>query len=58
MIPVIGLIMSAIAKLAIGVDNVETSVQVTGIAMGIAMICLSQIFSYGTELESEVEGLV
>ncbi len=58
MIPVIGLIMSAIAKLAIGVDNVETSVQVTGVAMGIAMICLSQAFAYGKELESEVEGLV
>lgn len=57
-IPVIGLIMSAVAKLIYGVDNIETSVQVTGIAMGIAMICLSQFFAYGQSLEQDVEGLV
>lgn len=58
MIPAIGFLMSTIARFAIGVDNCETSVQIVGIAMGLAMICFSQIFSYGIKLEEEVEGLV
>lgn len=58
MIPVIGFIMSLIARLLIGVDSCETSVQIVGVAMGIAMICFSEIFAYGIKLEEEVEGLV
>ncbi|MEE0886221.1 MAG: hypothetical protein UIB61_04885 [Treponema sp.] len=58
MIPVIGFIMSLIARIFIGVDSCETSVQIVGVAMGIAMICFSEIFAYGIKLEEEVEGLV
>lgn len=58
MIPVIELILSSLAKLIIGVDNVETSVQITGIAMGLAMLCFSQIFAYGQKLEEDTEGLI
>ncbi len=58
MIPVIGFVMSLIARLLIGVDSCETSVQIVGVAMGIAMICFSEIFAYGIKLEEEVEGLV
>ncbi len=58
MIPVIGFIMSIIARIALGVDLCETSVQIVGIAMGIAMICFSRIFAYGIKLEEEVEGLI
>lgn len=58
MIPAIGLLMSIIARLTLGVDSCETSVQIVGIVMGLAMICFSQIFSYGIRLEEEVEGLV
>lgn len=58
MIPVIGFIMSLIARLLLGVDSCETSVQIVGVAMGIAMICFSEIFAYGIKLEEEVEGLV
>lgn len=58
MIPLIGFLMSLIARLILGVDFCETSVQIVGIVMGLAMICFSQIFSYGVKLEEEVEGLV
>lgn len=58
LVPVTGLLMSAVAKIVIGVDSCETSVQVVGIAMGLAMICFSRIFEYGISLEKEVEGLV
>lgn len=58
MIPVIGLIMSVIARIVLGVDLCETSVQIVGIAMGLAMICFSRLFAYGIKLEDEVKGLI
>lgn len=58
MIPVFGFLMSLVARLALGEDLCETSVQIVGIAMGLAMICFSRIFEYGVALEQEVEGLV
>lgn len=51
-------IISLLAKLVIGADLVETSVQIYGIVMGIAVLFLSQIFTYGENLEKEVEGLI
>lgn len=57
-IPVIGLLLSVIARFLLGDDLCETSVNVVGIAMGIAMLCFSRIFAYGIKLEEEVEGLV
>ena len=58
MIPMTGLVLSLVARLTIGADFCETSVQIVGIAMGIAMICFSRIFAYGIKLEEEVEGLI
>ena len=57
-IPVMEFIISLLAKLVIGADLVETSVQIYGIVMGIAVLFLSQIFTYGENLEKEVEGLI
>lgn len=57
-LPIVQTIFSIIAKLIIGVDNVETSVQFTGFIFGLVSLCLSQYFSYGAELEADVEGLV
>lgn len=57
-LPIIQTILSIIAKLVIGVDNVETGVQFTGFVLGLVAICFSQYFSYGAELEADVEGLV
>lgn len=58
MIPVTGFLLSLAAKLFLGNDMCETSVQIVVIATGLAMICVSNIFEYGISLEKEVEGLV
>lgn len=57
-IPVIQFIVITIAKIVIGVDAVETSVEFTTLIIGLVVLCLSQFFSYGLELENDVEGLV
>ena len=57
-IPVIGLIMSTIIRLAIGVDVAETSVNLNGFIMGIIVLCLTQFFVYGASLENDVDGLL
>lgn len=57
-IPIVGLIMSIVCRLVLGVDAVETSVNVYGFSMGIIVLCLTQFFIYGTKLEKDVEGLL
>lgn len=57
-VPVIGLTMSTIARLVLGVDHVETSVNMSGIFMGIIVLCLTQFFVHGSELEEDVDGLL
>lgn len=57
-IPVIGLIMSTIIRLAVGVDATEISVNLDGFVMGIIVLCLTQFFAYGAELEKDVDGLL
>ena len=57
-IPVIGLIMSTIIRLVVGVDATEISVKMYGFVMGIIVLCLTQFFAYGAELEKDVDGLV
>lgn len=60
-IPVIGLIMTIITRLVLGVDvidAVDTSVNYSGFVMGIIMLSLSQIFAYGVQLEKDVDGMV
>ena len=57
-IPVIGLIMSTILRLVVGVDVIETSVNLSGFVMGIIVLCLTQFFAYGAELEKDVDGLL
>lgn len=57
-IPVVGLIMSTIIRLAVGVDTTEISVNLDGFVMGIIVLCLTQFFAYGAELEKDVDGLL
>ncbi len=57
-IPVIGLIMTIVCRLVLGVDAVETSVNVYGFFMGIIVLCLTQFFIFGMELEKDVDGLL
>lgn len=57
-VPIVGLMMSIIFRLVFGVDAVETSVNLYGFSMGIIVLCLTQYFIYGAELEKDVDGLL
>lgn len=57
-VPVVGLVMSTLARLILGVDAVETSVNLYGFSMGLIVLCLTQFFIHGVELEKDVDGLL
>ena len=57
-VPVVGLIMSIVVRLVIGAEAAEISVGQGGIFMGIIVLCLTQYFVYGAELEKDVDGLL
>lgn len=57
-IPVVSLVASLIARLALGADAAELSVNMAGVFMGFVMLCLTDVFSRGMELEKDVDGLV
>lgn len=57
-IPIIEFIFDIIIKLIVGVDLIESSISTTGIVLGIAVLCLSQFFVYGMELQRDSDGLV
>lgn len=57
-IPIVCLVMSIVIRLAAGVDAVETSVSLSGFTMGLLVLCLTQFFAYGAELERDVDGLL
>ena len=57
-IPVIGLFVSIIARLVTGSEVAEISIDMSGILMGIIVLCLSQIFAHGVALENDVDGLL
>lgn len=56
--PVVSLITSIIFRIVIGVEVAEIVVNAEGIVMGIIVLCLTQFFARGAELEEEVEGLL
>ena len=57
-VPVIGLFMSFIVRLIIGGDAGENSIDMNGVFMGIVVLCLTQFFVHGAELEKDVDGLL
>lgn len=57
-IPVVGLAASVAARLVLGVDAVESSVDMSSVVVGLVVLCLSHIFARGMELEADVDGLV
>ena len=57
-VPIIGLIMSVFVRLVTGVETAEVSIDTTGIFMGIIVLCLTQFFIHGAELEKDVDGLL
>lgn len=57
-IPVLSLLLSFVARLLVGSEIVDTSVDIGGIITGVVILCLSQVFAYGVELQQEVDGLL
>lgn len=57
-VPVIGLVISIIARAVIGVDSSEISVRFDGVIIGLLILCLSNFFAYGSELQEDVDGLL
>lgn len=57
-VPVVGLLVSVAARLVLGVDAVEGSVNLGSVMVGLVMLCLSRFFARGMELENETEGLL
>ncbi len=56
-LPVVGLIMSVVARLAVGVEA-EADVTMGSFVVGLVVLCLSQVFARGLALESDVDGLL
>lgn len=56
-IPVIEFIMSIISHFVLP-QNIECSVEFTFIIVGFIVICLSQYFAYGMQLQNDVDGLL
>ena len=57
-VPVVGLLVSMAARLVLGVDAVEGSVNLGSVMVGLVVLCLSRFFARGMELENETEGLL
>lgn len=57
-IPVIGLLFSIVARLILGPDSTEVYWNVDGFIMGLLVLCLTQVFTHGAELQKDVDGLV
>lgn len=55
---VVQLICSVIATLVIGPELVESSVDLIGVVVGLLMLCLSQVFALGMQMQNEMDGLV
>lgn len=57
-IPLVEWICDGIARLIAGWGAIESSVSITGIVFGIALLCLSQFFAYGVQLQNDADGLL
>ena len=56
-IPVVGLVSGLICRLVLG-EGVETSMNLFSFCRGILVLCLTQFFIHGVELEQDVDGLL
>ncbi len=56
-IPVTQIVISIVIGL-ISANTIEVSVDASTIFFGLVVLCLSQFFHYGTNLEKDVDGLL
>lgn len=57
-VSVVGFVFSTAARLILGPEMAEVSINLDSLIMGLFVLCLTQVFSYGMELETDVDGLV
>lgn len=59
-VPVIQLVMSIVARLILTGHDTEIAVtfDITPVFFGLVVLCLSQFFAYGAELQEETDGLL
>lgn len=57
-VPVVQLLGSIILRLVFGSDVDISGFVYMGLVFGIAMLCLSQVFAYGTQLQRDTDGLI
>ena len=59
-IPIVEIIMSIVGSLVLGPLGAEFdfSVNLVSVFFGLVVLCLSQFFAYGVQLQKETDGLV
>lgn len=57
-VPVVQLLGSVVLRLVFGSDVDISGFVYMGLVFGIAMLCLSQVFAYGTQLQRDTDGLI
>lgn len=57
-VPLVGLLMSTVIRLVMGPEVCEVSMDMSGLFMGLVVLCLTEYFAHGAKLEQEVDGLV
>ena len=57
-VPVIGLFMALVLRLVAGTEAAEVSMDMGGVFTGILVLCLTQYFICGANLEKDVDGLL
>lgn len=57
-VPVVGFLFSIAARLLLGPDSTEIYLSIDGFVMGLLVLCLTQVFAQGAELQKDVDGLL
>lgn len=57
-LPVVGVVMGIVSCCIIGTESVKISLRFDGIIIGILVLCLTQFFSYGIDIQGDIDGLV
>lgn len=57
-IPIVQLVCDVIIRLATSFTIETSGINVEAFVLGIAMLCLSQVFAYGTQLQADTDGLI
>ncbi len=56
-VPLLGAVMSIVAML-LSVDGLHATLDLSGLLTGVLVLCLTQVFAYGLELQKDVDELL